>query len=53
MLRQTQAPQGPAAVNHWFADSFDLTAGPVEHGPFATEDEARAELASLLGDPAR
>ena len=40
-------------TGQWFADSFNLKAGLVEHGPFATEDEARGVLAGLLGDEAK
>lgn len=40
-------------TGQWFAYSFDMTAGSVKHGPFATEDEARAVLTGLLGDPAK
>lgn len=40
-------------TGQWFADFFDLKSGPVEHGPFATEEEARTLLADLLGDPAK
>lgn len=32
----------------WFVDFFGSKAGPLERGPFATEDEARAALAELV-----
>ncbi len=34
----------------WFVGVFDARSGPVEHGPFGTEDEARTALAKLVSN---
>lgn len=34
----------------WFVSVFEIKTGPVQHGPFVTEDEARTALLELLGN---